>query len=168
MSCEISSLELQLLSQLGSRRGVHRSPSKAPCLIGQMSHQFCRSSLSLFSFRVTCRDPHDCCSPRLAVSVELCDRFMAQDERVHHLTMQRRNMADGWCETHRRRPKLPRIDTREEWRSRLWMWRTCTHTAKIKCWRPGHVVAETRDRQRAVMHEEWYNDTSIKVCMAFL
>ena len=40
VSCEISSPSLQLLSLLGPRRGIHRSPSQAPRLVGQLSHSF--------------------------------------------------------------------------------------------------------------------------------
>ena len=60
VSCEISSPGLQLLSQLGPREGeggVHGPPSHAPCIVDQLSHQFCRVSLCLFSLRVTCADP---------------------------------------------------------------------------------------------------------------
>ena len=58
VSCEISSSELPLLSQL---RSVHVPPSHAPCLIDQLSHQFCGSCPSLFPLRVTCGDPPDRC-----------------------------------------------------------------------------------------------------------
>ena len=40
--------------------GVHGPSPHAPCLVDQLSHQFCRVSLSLFSLRVTCGDPPDC------------------------------------------------------------------------------------------------------------
>ena len=42
------------LSASQRRAAVHRPPSQAPCPTGQLSHQFCRSSPSSFSLRVTC------------------------------------------------------------------------------------------------------------------
>ena len=88
VSCEMSCPRLELRSQSAGSEGggVHRPPSQAPCLIGQLSHQFCRSSPHLCSFgsRVV---THllDCCFLRLAVCVEFCDRFMAQGKSVYHL-----------------------------------------------------------------------------------
>ena len=83
VSCERSFPELQLLSRLGSRRGVHRSLSQhshlpvVPPVLFQLWFPF--------SFWSHCGDPPDCCSQFLAVSFDCCDRFLAQGNRVYHL-----------------------------------------------------------------------------------
>ena len=51
VSCERSSPGLQLLRQLGPRRGVHRSPSQAPRLVDQMSHSFVSVVSLCFPFK---------------------------------------------------------------------------------------------------------------------
>ena len=56
--CGRSSPGLQLLSQLEPRvEGCSRTIPYAPCYVDQLSLQFCRVSLSLFSLRGTCGDP---------------------------------------------------------------------------------------------------------------
>ena len=87
VSCGFSSPRLQLLSLLGGEGGgVHGPSPHAPCLVDQLSHQFCRVSLSLFSLRVTCGDPLDCflCA-LLSASSCVTASFMAPGKRVHHL-----------------------------------------------------------------------------------